>query len=427
MSADTPAAGTGTRAASPFSRFTVLAVVLIGFAAFLAMLYFIGAGDTGGRDNDASAHASANGLNGYAGLVRMLEGEGYDITLSRNPGGLETDDLLVLTPNLYTDAEELGQILENREYVGPTLVILPKWFAGRPRVIPDEVEDEFKDGWVQLGSSVKLPWTNDLPEPYRIEHEIEELDEGEVPTWSGLETSGRLPTQEIAYAKESPLHEALITDGAGHILALNVLGEEGTDYYEDAHWTVFVIDPDLLNNYGMADPARARAALALIEEVGYGDTTSITFDLTLNGYGGAQNLLTLAFQPPFLAATLCLLLAILIIGWRAFLRFGPTYAGGPNVAFGKKQLVRNGAGLIVRAKRLGLLAKPYAALSEKRLARLLGLPRHDPEAIDAALASRLPEEEPFSLRAARLKSANTPSEILRAAQALKELEGKLSQ
>jgi len=30
-----------------------------------------------------------------------------------------------------------------------------------------------------------------------------------------------------------------------------------------------------------------------------------TFDLTLNGLGASRNLLTLAFEPPFLAATLC--------------------------------------------------------------------------------------------------------------------------
>lgn len=420
-------APSASRQGSPFSRFTVLGVILVGFAAFLAMLYFIGAGDTGGRGNDTSAHASANGLNGYAGFVRLLENEGYEITLSRQPSGLETNDLLVLTPNLYSDAEDIGQILENREYVGPTLVILPKWFAGRPRKIPDDMEDEFKDGWVELGMATQLAWAGELEAPYRISHKIEELEEDDLQSWNGMELSGELPTRTIAYAEENALHEPLVTDAGGHTLAFTVLGEEGTDYYDDAHWTVFVVEPDLVNNYGMADAERAKLALALIQEVGYGDTASITFDLTLNGYGGAMNLLTLAFQPPFLAATLCLLLAILIIGWRAFLRFGPAAAGGQAAAFGKKQLVRNGAGLIVRAGRLGLLAKPYAALSEKRLGRVLGLARPDAETIDAAMAVRLPHEEPFSARAARLQSANTPSEILRAAQALKELEGKLAQ
>lgn len=190
--------------------------------------------------------------------------------------------------------------------------------------------------------------------------------------------------------------------------------------------TIFVVEPDLVNNYGLADPERAKAAVALVREAGFGNENRVTFDQTLNGFGGAENLLTLAFRPPFLAATLCLILAMVIIGWRAFLRFGPAAIRGPEIAFGKKRLVSNGAGLIVRAKRLRLLAAPYAALSARRLAAKLGLHRHEPEDIDAALAARLPEEEPFSTRAERLRNAHTPNEILRAAQALRELEGKLA-
>jgi hypothetical protein len=139
-----------------------------------------------------------------------------------------------------------------------------------------------------------------------------------------------------------------------------------------------------------------------------------------------MNLLTLAFQPPFLAATLCLILAMVIVGWRAFLRFGPAAADGQDIQFGKQRLVMNAAGLIVRARRMRLLADPYVALSERRLGHALGLARTQPEAIDAAIAVRLPEEEPYSHRAARLRGAGTPMEILRAAQALDDLTRKLS-
>lgn len=418
---------TDTRGASPFNRFTVFAVVLVGFIAFVAMLYFLGAGDTGDRQNRGEAHASATGLNGYAGLVRLLQNEGYDVTLSRSPSGLETNDLLILTPSLYSDPEEIGQILENRQYLGPTLVILPKWMARPPaQNLPADVADKFKDGWVQLGDPWEIDWTKQLPEPFAFDRKLEKLSEDEVPGWNGLKLSGELPTRNIAYAEASKLHDPIIADAAGHTLAFTVLGEEDSTYYNEAHWTVFVVEPDLMNNYGLADPQRAKAALALIKEAGFADQSAITFDQTLNGFGGAENLLTLAFRPPFLAATLCLILAMLIIGWRAFLRFGPAAVSGPEIAFGKKRLVSNGAGLIVRAKRLRLLAEPYADLSARRLAAKLGLHRHEVEDIDAALAARLPDEEPFSSRAQRLRAAHTPHEILRAAQALRELEGKLA-
>ncbi|TRD11769.1 DUF4350 domain-containing protein [Erythrobacter insulae] len=416
------------RSASPFSRAGVLGIVLVGFAAFIALLYFISAGDTGDRGNTGAAHASATGLNGYAGLVRLLENEQFDVTLSRTPSGLETTDLLILTPPLYSDPEDIAQILEARDYLGPTMVILPKWSAsGPPNNLPAETADKFKDGWVALGSANTLQWTSELPAPFALTQKIETLEDDEVPQWSGLDQSGEVPTKTIAYAEQSALHDPLITDQSGHILALSVLGEEDSEYYNNAHWTVFVVEPDLVNNYGLSRQENAAAAIALVQQAGYeGDYSAVTFDLTLNGFGGAENLLTLAFRPPFLAATLCLILAMLSIAWRAFLRFGPAAIGGPEIAFGKKQLVSNGAGLIVRARRFGLLAAPYADLSARRLASRLGLIKHDAEAIDAALAVRLPEEEPYSLRADRLREARSSTEILRAAQALRELEGKLA-
>ena len=56
----------------------------------------------------------------------------------------------------------------------------------------------------------------------------------------------------------------MLFDAAGHWLALKVLGEEDSDYYQDAHWTLFLADPDLANNYGLADETRAAAVLALV-------------------------------------------------------------------------------------------------------------------------------------------------------------------
>ncbi len=415
------------RGASPFSRGAVLAVVVVGFAAFLAMIYFIGIGDTGGREGRGEAHASANGLNGYAGLVELLEAEGYDVERSRDLNGLETNNLLILTPPQFTDAAEFGQILENRQYLGPTLVILPKWSVGEiSGDVADEDEDKVRSDWVTLLGASTSQWTAQLPEPFTFTHEQKDLPAANQASWSGLAQSGRLPTGTVLYVENDASYESVIRDPAGHILAMNVIGNVGTDYYENAHWTMFVVEPDLVNNYGLSDARRAAAALALVQEAGYGDMNSVTFDMTLNGYGNSVNLLTLAFEPPFLAATLCLILAMVIVGWRAFLRFGPSAVAAPEFAFGKKRLVTNGAGLIVRARRLGLLGEPYANLIERRLGRKLGLVKPDAEAIDAALARRLPNEEPFSNRAARLLNAERPAEILRAARALNELPQKLA-
>lgn len=420
-----------TRARSAaFSRTGALVLIGAGFALFLALIALIASGaEFGGDTNNGQAHAASKGLNGYAGLVQLAERQGYTVTRSRSPADLETADLLVLTPPAAIDVEELAALLKRREQLGPTLVILPKWDATPPPPnLPDEARAKFKPGWVMLTGADAVDWSAELPAPYGFKHTKETLKKDEEPGWEGFGVTGELPTRTILYADAGTGHEVLIADGAGHTLAFTVIGEPGTDFYDNAHLTIFVADADLMNNYGLGDAARAKAALALVDQLSYdGEIEAVTFDLTLNGFGAAENLLTLAFRPPFLAATLCLLMALLIVGWRAFQRFGPAATGaGPAIAFGKQRLIANGAGLIVRARRLPLLAAPYAALSARRIAERLGLARADVAAIDAALAHRLPDEEPFSHRAARLESATKPGEILGAAQALDVLTSRLS-
>jgi hypothetical protein len=198
----------------------------------------------------------------------------------------------------------------------------------------------------------------------------------------------------------------------------------------DVYPVVVVFEPDLLDNYGMAGAANARLAERLIRAIGDDAGGAINFDLTLNGHVRSKNLLTLAFTPPFLAATLCLLIAALAAGWRAFLRFGPPRRAGRALAFGKRALVANTAGLIRRARRRHLVAGPYAMAARERLARMLALPRMadaaaTDTAIDRALAGRHPDAVPFSVTAARLAAARRPHELLRAAQDLHALERKL--
>ena len=417
---------------SPFSLRTVLALVVFGSIAFLALLYFIGAGDTERQGNDGRSHAASNGLNGYSAFAKLLELKGFDVNLSRSPSGLDTYDLLILTPPTFTDAEEIGDILEKRENLGPTIVILPKWYATRfpenlPKKVADKLERKPEEGWVVLQGTAAPDWTADLPEPYAFDTTGHNEGGSKRLSWSGMGLNGKLPEPQSQVASQTSEHETLATDSGGGVLALSVLGEEDSDYYNNAHWTIFIVEPDLVNNYGMAQPANAEFAMAIVEYVANGDAYSVTFDLTQSGFGGETNLLTLAFTPPFLAATLCLLLALIVVGWRAFMRFGPAIVQEPAIAFGKQRLIANGAGLILRARRYRLLAEPYVSLVARRLQARLGLTRADAGAIDLAMQRRMPDEEPFSLRAATLRRARRPSEILAAAAALKDIERKLKQ
>lgn len=423
--------------AAAFCRRSALALAAGGFALLLAVLWLIGTGaEFGGERGGGQAHAASNGLNGYAGFVRLTEAQGYATARSRNRQGLETDGLLVLTPTAYADPEELAALLAERVQRGPTLVILPKWLAAPPPPnLPPAARTRFRRGWVMLGGAVPTDWPEALPAPFAFRHRLAPGEDGAAPArWRGLGHAGSLPAPDTLHAEVDRAHEPLVTDSGGRVLAFTLSRagsgeEEGVAEGEDRYPVAFLAEPDLVNNYGLADPVRAAAAVSLIDELtDGGEIGEVTFDMTLNGFGASENLLTLAFRPPFLAATLSLLVALLFVGWRAFRRFGPpTTAAGPDIAFGKRQLIANGAGLIVRARRFGLLATPYAALSARRLAERLGLARPDPEAIDAALARRLPQEEPFTRRAARLEAARKPADVLAAAQSLDDLATRLTQ
>ena len=416
-------------ARAPFSRSAIIALVAGGFALFIALLFLMGRGEAPLADTqNGGAHAAGNGLTGYAGLTRLLEASGYQIRRSRSPTGLETRGILVLTPPAGSDPAVIGDILEQRRNLGPTLVILPKWRASLPPGnLPPEAAGKFKRGWVVLTGAEAAAWPAQVLAPFTITHHITDAaSPAALPRWQGLGLAGSLPTPALAYASGDATHQVLIADGAGRALALKA-GLEPIGPAPASYPVIFLAEPDLANNYGLADPARAAAALALVRALTAEQAPGrVTFDMTLNGFGGAQNLLTLAFRPPFLAATVCLILALAIVFWRALMRFGPAASPAPASAFGKRQLVENGASLILRARRWSLLATAYAAATERRLARSLGLARHDRASLDTALAMRAPGEEPFTPRAARLEAATTPDTILSAARALDTLPRKLT-
>ena len=103
-------------AARPKGPFTVggmLALVLAGSAVFLLLLYAIGAGWTGNGNQTATETADSNALNGFSALAELLERRGHGVTSVRgrlSQGFGEWDEqLLVLTPGLYSDPAELAR------------------------------------------------------------------------------------------------------------------------------------------------------------------------------------------------------------------------------------------------------------------------------------------------------------------------------
>jgi hypothetical protein len=427
-----------TRAAAPFSPATLIGLLVVGGGAFLLLLYAIGAGWTGDNDRNGGAHAAANGLNGFAGLVRLLDSQGHTVSLSRSAARLDEPGLLVITPQPLTDGEDVADTIEQRRYIGPTLVILPKW-----RAMPADQDPRVPapKGWVRLGEAGSADWLDAIDD-------LEDAKTAIAPrgNWSGFGFSGTLPDPRRGLALKADSIDTedwtsvlpLVTVANGDVLAgyLNdnnnypqldaAAGYDPVDEPDEGQWPVVIVaEPDLLNNFGLADLQRARLAVALIDATLDGKDLPIVFDLSIAGLGAADNLLTLAFRPPFVAATLCLVLAALVIAWRSLRRFGPPLGEVATQAMGKRQLALNGAALIERASRVRLLGAPYAALATRRLAARLGLHEADPEQREAALERYFADQgaQPgFAARLDAVRQARRPADLLRAAGALRALE-----
>lgn len=424
-------------ASSPFSPRATLVLIVFGALVFVALLYMIGSGATGGSTNDGGGHAGGKGLNGYAAFAGFIEKRGYAVRRVRDPAALDDPGLLVLTPPAMADGAEIDKIVQARRTVGPTMVITPKWVsAALPSATPGA-----KRGWVALAGTASPEWKGFLDD---VGVRIGPMDGGKAARWFGAGIEGPLAAPAkvqagngnrlvplVAGRKDGRTLAAYVADGGSYAGLEGIALQHpprGED--EDLYPIVLVFEPDLLDNYGMASEANARLAERLVQAATVSSDRAVNFDLTLNGYSRTPNLLTLAFTPPFLAATLCLLLAAVVVGWRAFLRFGPPRAGGRAIAFGKRALVANAAGLIRRSRRLHLITTPYAARARERLVQALALPRladvaATEAAIDRALAAREPAATPFSVIAARLRSAHSPHDIMKAAQELHALERTL--
>ena len=125
-----------TRAESPFSPRAALALVGFGALVFVALLWMIGAGMTGGSANDGGGHAGGKGLNGYAALADLLERRGHLVRRTRSDNAFEAPGLLVLTPPQNAKPEMVDAAIEAHRNAGPTLLVLPKWEASSARVRP---------------------------------------------------------------------------------------------------------------------------------------------------------------------------------------------------------------------------------------------------------------------------------------------------
>ncbi|MEM8696773.1 MAG: hypothetical protein AAGE05_12195 [Pseudomonadota bacterium] len=384
--------------ASPFSTRTVILLIvagIVGFAAFLILSAYAPELSSG---RDGRAHGLSTSAVGFRGIHDLLETTGADVDFIRDENITENNGLTILTLEPTSNVDRVRQLIDDRW--GPLLIVLPKWATFPVDGERDRVQ------WVGSGAGTSVAYM--LSDIARI-------------TVSGSETAAGTRLQsgmlnEVTFAAPDNLQTIAGDD-------LTPLMETGKDEFVLANvynTQIYILsDPDLLNNQVLADPDRARAALLLLEELNI-DRGPYRFELVANGFGGSRNLLTLAFDPPFLALTLCLFAAALLAGLQALYRFGPALRPPRAIAFGKRALVDNSAELLRLARREHLSSQRYVAMTRDAALAAIGNPRQlDGEALDRWLDGLGPKTMPtFTSLALAADRAQNRQEIRDAARAL---------
>ena len=202
--------------ASPFNPRAVLALVVLGSALFVALLWILASGMDSGSTNDGGGHAGGKGLNGYAALANLLEKRGYTVSRTRSESRLDDAGLLVLTPPLFGDADELNRIIEKRRRSGPTLLVLPKWVT--MPATPALGQAKARQGWVQITRADQPAWGDALSAVGALNLNVDAL-RGESARWQGLGGEGRLAAPGSSQSMTSSSMVALVRDGNGRMLA----------------------------------------------------------------------------------------------------------------------------------------------------------------------------------------------------------------
>jgi hypothetical protein len=333
-----------------FSPRMVIALLVAGVFAFSALVVLSAYAPDLRGGSDGGAHALSPSAIGFSGMVRLLKAMGEPVLVSRDAHArTASTSLLILTPGVDVDKAAMAHLMEG----GPTLIVMPKWQAA-----PDDAHS----GWV------KKVAPNDV-------NEVAKVLDG---SFTGVKMVSEKTT---APAQLNGLAGGPMTTGPIDQLQtfiddpdIMVRDAQGGGVLTKSHTQPIyqLSDPDLLNTQGIKDIATARAGVALIQSLRQGDGP-IVFDVTLNGFARSRNLLKLAFEPPFLGATLCLAAAALLMALQALTRFGAPRRAGRAIALGKRALADNSAALIRLARREPRMAGGYLDLTRAQVSAALGM------------------------------------------------------
>lgn len=395
----------GRQGGGAFNPRVMLAIIVAGALAIAAYLLLSAYSPQLSSGNNGGAHALSNSATGFSALVALAKESGLESEVWREEGGPGEGSLLVLTPEFGTSPEAVKERIDAQQALGPTLVILPKWETRRHR---------FRPGWVE---KVGLPMIPGMQAgPLAAWNRELELDSDDRPATAGTPFSAGIGADGEPIRFAMPANpQALMCKGCDDRMTYPDGRAMMAVYWPD--YPVYILaDPDFLNNHGIKDKAAAAAALRLLDQLAAdGEASHVAFDMTLNGFGKQRSILRFLFEPPFLAITLCLVLAAVLAGWQAFNRFGPPARRSREIALGKDALIANGAELMKQAGKDLHGAGVYARHVRDQLAQALKAPAGlEGPALEAWLDRFTPHGSPqFSALMQQMTRAGSEDEMVR--------------
>lgn len=322
-----------TKAGRPgevFSPRTLLAIIAVGTAAFVGMIYLemFGIDDP---DFEIGPSTYSSSALGHKALMETLRRIDVPVVVSRFRSGEKTGDgsLLVLAePDGSDISEELIGGLGN---VPHGLLVLPKW---------DGMRDRSKPRWVETMDKVPLDDVEQVMKRAQTDGMIRRLKGTftvEVPDFGG--TVELTDPQVMIGAAVKP-----IVSLQGGVL----IGE--ADLGSGRQW--ILSDPDLISNHGIDQADNAVVAVSMIEALRPGGG-AVIFDETIHGLELRPNLMRTAFELPFGIVTLSAAVAVALAIWAGLMRFGRPEAGQRALQPGKVTLIRTTADLLRQGSRKG--------------------------------------------------------------------------
>lgn len=350
-----------------FSRSAVVLLVAAGIALFaLSVLLHAYDNDpvaTGGRARPGSYSTSAIGHAGFYDTLRRL-----GFTVSRSVGNtLATvgshGTLVVAEPDLNRVSSADGRKLLSAPRL---LLVLPKWSGaqdkGRPAWISEVAPAQlgYVRGTLQLVSGRSDVYRDTWPRIWNT-NEI-----GINPTDPGTGVIQLIRSQEL---------RPVVGTGEGMLVGELV----------NRNRTIWVLaDPDVMSNHGIGKGDNIRFMLTLMDALRMTKNADpgapVVFDETVHGFQEAQGSpIRLLFRFPFVVVTILTVAAGTLLALAGMSRFGAPLPPEPNLDFGKKALIGNGARLLDYAGHHAVVLKRYVLMVVRSTARTL----HAPQGMDA--------------------------------------------